>query len=357
MPGYNYAEEMRPWTAAAGDVAKALTHLPVLRAQLARQRAADADAAAVHQAQIANYAAETGLRKEQTGKVNEETKRLATIGAATERLGKNFPVLVQALQSGDFSNPAATSVMGDMAMITGENKDDLAALVRNLASAQTVGRAGVGITPEQLRFAGALQNPVSVGNNEADNVALLQRGAAANASREKIAAMRPKPDEYETETKIYPGTKAREESTLIPGEKRSFLGLDFLARDGKARYETKEIPGTPSRRVTVRRRIGAGEVPFAPQSQDPDDSETGQDLQDSQEGGGTMPEPITQTATNAPAVKTVAGTRPKARTQADVDYAIKQANDAINGVGDYAGKPRDPETVKRMLQEMGIVLK
>lgn len=65
-------------------------------------------------------------------------------------------------------------------------------------------------------------------------------------------------------------------------------------------------------------------------------------------GAAATPAP---TATNAPVQL------PKVQTQADVDRAIQEANDAINGTGKYAGKRKDPKVVKQMLREMGIELK
>jgi hypothetical protein len=59
-----------------------------------------------------------------------------------------------------------------------------------------------------------------------------------------------------------------------------------------------------------------------------------------------------QAGTNAPAASV-----PKLQNQADIDYALKDANDAINGTGNYKGRRVSRAAVEARLKAMGITLK
>lgn len=74
-------------------------------------------------------------------------------------------------------------------------------------------------------------------------------------------------------------------------------------------------------------------------------------------GAAATPAPTASQPKPQPAATNAPVQLPKVQTQADVDRAIQEANDAINGTGKYAGKRKDPKVVKQMLREMGIELK
>jgi len=269
MLGYNYKEELRPWTAAAGNISAAMTKLPALRAHLASQRQQEAEASAVRAAQVEHYGA-------QTGKVNEETKRLARIGMSTERMGKNFPALIKAIQSGDLSSPEVQQGIGDLAIVTGENHDDLGKLVRTLASSGMVGAAGTNMSPQQLRVAGALDNPTSVANNEANNARLTATSRNAFTAGpgsavidrdgkiiQRIPSAASEREQYDTQTETYPPQDAQTE--VVPGavtKRLGPMGIDWLARDEKAPDTIRtNSPAMPERKII--RKIPRGSSPMS----------------------------------------------------------------------------------------------
>lgn len=325
MPQNYYEEGLRPWTAASANISQAMLGLPQLRARVNQQRQQDAELSAVRQAQARNYDAETG-------KISEDTKRLARIGLATERLGTNAPALVRAFESGDFSNPVLDTAVGDMAVITGENKDDLAALVRSLASAGIVSRGGPNPSAGVVRQAGALANPASIANKDADAAASMANAGTAAASREAVARTalqrRSTPQADVEQIRYLYRQLGKVEDAIMSSEQAGDASITGTKNRRGLRQQAEAI-----RRQIAGLRGGNADMPMANQEQDPDDSEAALPA---------LPVPATPTAApNAPA----AG--PVAQQPTYSDTLLAEANDAIR-------RGADPVKVKARLAQMGI---
>lgn len=85
MPAYDYSSETRPWTAAAGNISRAMMQLPALRAQLKNQAYENQ----VRQAQTAHYNAETEKTKTETSGLSQDQDGDVQISKALRTLGQN----------------------------------------------------------------------------------------------------------------------------------------------------------------------------------------------------------------------------------------------------------------------------
>lgn len=111
------------------------------------------------------------------------------------------------------------------------------------------------------------RNATSTANNDADNTALAARGyslspgarrydAAGNLIVQNPSAASQREAEYETTTQDFPAVEGDPGEPATPEVKRSFMGIDALAKDTPANPGRPAVKGHPAYKVTTKKRIG-----------------------------------------------------------------------------------------------------
>lgn len=262
--GY-YDEDFEPWVRSIRSIGSAIVQAPLVRAQAQeRERLAQLNTAriATEGQQQQHYAA--GTRK-----LDAETAALVKKGQLVTALEQSAAQAQQDIAAGNTDTPAVRTFSGAASALTGVNGDDIVKAARQ-GIGTLLGRMG------KVTEAAAVENPVELEKARigAAKGVVLQPGAALlGADGQPIytnpSAAAQAAGEYEETSTEYPAVEATEGTPAIPAKTHWFRA------DEPAIPAVPGTPYQPKRVVKTRRKLGDGvaNAPFAPQSQDPDDSE------------------------------------------------------------------------------------
>jgi hypothetical protein len=146
----------------ANNLGRAMIMIPRMRAMQNYRNQELQIRAAQEQSAAQERAAREGLIGAQTGESNAKTQEILKRLSLAEALGAKAAPAIRAFQAGNMSDPAIDDYLNTASEMTGANKGDVVKAFKG--SLGTVLAAG-----GNTKLAGAVENPVSVANNEADN--------------------------------------------------------------------------------------------------------------------------------------------------------------------------------------------
>jgi hypothetical protein len=362
-PDYNSITE--PLADSMNMVATHMLRAPQIRYRLDLEARKLASQQMVDQAQAGNYTAQAeGHRQKARGdqQRNDAFDRLNAGGGLAKLHG---------MISGTtpFNPHEYDAAMSDFTQAFGVSGQDAIGLIKQGAQAAAA-KTGV---PARAN-AEATGNITQIAIRDADNT----NGAEMNRERLQYSLDRPMPVSRDSgvwnpKTKTWdvakPDRPAGNVNNLYTPADRALLskageGLAeaYAADDKEAILKWKTVIkqtaakyGQGGSAASPAAKFNTITTPAANQAQDPDDPSEPVEEPAGMEDDARMPMPAQQpqaAGTNAPAANV-----PKLQNQADIDYALKDANDAINGTGNYKGRRVSRAEVMARLKAMGITLK
>ena len=164
MPSPYWQAQVAPFQQGVGSLTAGLTRLPMIQAQgaMLNQRAG------LYGQEATEAAARTGLIGAQTDEANSRVAELAQKGALVEALQKYAPAAQAAMAAGKLDDPSIDAFTGADSALTGVNKGDI-------QKSFATGLGTILARGGNVSGAAAVENPVSVSNNAADNATKAAR--------------------------------------------------------------------------------------------------------------------------------------------------------------------------------------